>query len=127
MPILIIEDEPQLQFVLRQILSLKGHQSVVAGTAGEALAQLRSNAKFSLILLDVGLPDMGCDRLLSEITALTKNTIPVLAVSGSPDLFDMKFPPCVVGAVAKPFDFAELLGTVERFTGRSHAEASATP
>jgi two-component system alkaline phosphatase synthesis response regulator PhoP len=54
--ILVIEDEPDIQTLLRFNLEKEGHHVVVAGNGETGLHELRRQA-FDLVLLDLMLPD----------------------------------------------------------------------
>ncbi len=61
--ILIIDDEPALRQTLGAILKRSGYYPVLAGTGQEGLEKLEGDS-FSLIFLDIKLPDvMGVDLL----------------------------------------------------------------
>jgi DNA-binding response OmpR family regulator len=54
--VLVIEDEPDLQELLRFNLQKEGHTVAVAGTGSDGLHELRRQP-FDLVLLDLMLPD----------------------------------------------------------------------
>jgi DNA-binding NtrC family response regulator len=116
--ILIVDDEPQIQAVLEQILKLRGLRGVAASTGKGALEALAAR-RFSLALIDLNLPDMSGVELAEKIGMLAQGKVPVIIISGDPDLENLRLPPCVVATLGKPFDFASLLLQVERFL--SHA------
>ena len=61
--ILIIDDEPALRQTLGAILKRSGYVPVLAGTGQEGLEKMEGDS-FSLIFLDIKLPDvMGVDLL----------------------------------------------------------------
>jgi DNA-binding NtrC family response regulator len=111
--ILIVDDEPQIQAVLEQILKLRGLCSVAASTGKGALEAL-SARRFSLVLIDLNLPDMSGVELAEKIGLLSQGKLPVIIISGDPDLENLRLPPCVVATLEKPFNFASLLLLVER-------------
>ncbi|MGZ3650554.1 MAG: response regulator [Bdellovibrionota bacterium] len=112
--ILVVDDEEQIQVVLRQILKLDHYLVTAAHTGAQAMELLAQNHDFRLILLDLTLPDCRGLELASRIVEKTVSRIPILLISGNPELSEMKLPPGVVGAVGKPFDFAELLRLVRQ-------------
>jgi len=62
--VLVIDDEPIIQDVLRNVLAGEGHEVVSALDAGAARARLESEAPWDVVLLDVMLPDAdGLDVL----------------------------------------------------------------
>ncbi|MGZ3695498.1 MAG: response regulator [Bdellovibrionota bacterium] len=111
--ILVVDDEEQIQSLLQTILKLKKYEVTPARTGGEALEILAKKNDIKLILLDLRLPD--CDGI--ELTKRIKNEIPkripIILISGNPDLQYMELPEEVVGTIGKPFHFVELLGLIE--------------
>ena len=87
MKILIIEDHPLFVEGLRLILSDLVEEPVVlsASHAKQAMAYLESESDISLILLDIGLPEID-GRALIKIIRSHGFEQPVLVVSGSENI-----------------------------------------
>jgi len=66
--ILIVDDETVIRRLLKQRLAGEGYQCREAGSANEALAQLRSNT-VELAILDIKMPGKLGTELLPEIKA----------------------------------------------------------
>jgi DNA-binding response OmpR family regulator len=84
--ILVVEDDPEIQQFLQQVLEGGGYLVQPAASAEAALRWLREpSAKPDLVLLDIGLPDKDMDGL-SLCRALKKDAttrkIPVAVLSG---------------------------------------------
>jgi len=54
----IIEDNPDLQEILLQLLVMLGHDAIGAGDGGSGIAKARA-VRPDVILCDIGLPDMS--------------------------------------------------------------------
>ena len=70
MKILVAEDNPSTQHVLRQMLVSFGFDPHIARTAGEALfihAEHETTHPFDLLITDAGLPDMSGELLAKQI------------------------------------------------------------
>ena len=65
-PVLIVDDEPVILDSLSSFLKLKGWDVACAGSAGEALADLRQRER-PIVITDVNMPDMDGLSLLAEI------------------------------------------------------------
>jgi CheY-like chemotaxis protein len=80
--ILVVDDEPDLRFVLRRVLEMAGHHVVEAGNGADALASVR-RAPPDLVVTDVMMPVMNGVELIRELRddPATKD-IPIVAVSG---------------------------------------------
>jgi CheY-like chemotaxis protein len=84
--VLLVDDEPTLRRLFRRTLLKAGHEVVEAanGTTAIALAQ---DGAFDAVVSDIRMPDMDGIELLRRLHELAPD-LPVLLVSGSPDLID---------------------------------------
>ncbi len=109
--ILVVEDEEQLQRMLRSTLTQAGYEVSTAKTGLEALeAMVRQ--EFGVVLLDLGLPDMDGKEVISQAKAISR--APVLVISAR-DNGKEKIAALDLGAsdyVSKPFDAAELMARI---------------
>jgi len=113
--ILVIEDEPDIQTLLRFNLEKEGHQVVVAGNGETGLHELRRQA-FDLVLLDLMLPDRdGLEICKVMRSKETLSAIPIIMVTAKGDESDV-----VIGLglgaddyVTKPFRIKEVLARVK--------------
>lgn len=112
--ILVIEDEPDLQDLLRYNLQKDGHIVTVAGTGNDGLHELRRQP-FDLVLLDLMLPDRDGLEVCRIIRAdESLNAMPIIMVTAKSEESDI-----VVGLglgaddyITKPFRIKELLARV---------------
>ncbi len=82
--ILLIEDDPDTQANLCDILELDGYTVVVAGSVKETLAT-QNFAEFTAIILDRRLPDGTAEQLLPQLSRLAPNAA-VIIVTGHAEL-----------------------------------------
>ncbi len=82
--VLLVDDQDELRQLLRRAL-LKDRHEVVSASNGRAAVQLAKNSRFDVVISDVCMPDMGGVELLRELHEHDVD-LPVLLVSGSPDL-----------------------------------------
>jgi signal transduction histidine kinase/CheY-like chemotaxis protein len=115
--VLVIDDNQDVQDLLRRVLEKEGVDVTVA-SEGEVALQLAEHLKPILITLDVMMP--GLDGW-AVLTALKKNPltldIPVVVVS----MVDNKPMAAALGAadyVTKPFDREKIIQILERYTNR---------
>jgi len=113
--ILIVEDNEKNLKLLRDVLQVKGYQTVEAGTAEAGLALARDR-KPGLILMDIQLPGMsGIDALKALRADPGTSSIPVIAVTASvmqqdrQQIMDAGFN----GFIEKPVNLRALLETVQ--------------
>ena len=103
--LLVIDDEPQLQQLLRAFFVQRGFRVNTASTAHDALAQL-DRVKTDVVLLDLRLPDSSGLEVLSVVKAKFPD-VRVVVISGLSDGPTIK-EAMHRGAsdyLAKPFDF----------------------
>ena len=109
--ILIVEDEEQLQRMLRSALTQAGYMVVTARSGLEALEQLVRN-EFGVVLLDLGLPDMDGKEVIAQARSISRAPMLVVSARGSER---EKIAALDLGAndyVAKPFDMGELMARI---------------
>jgi diguanylate cyclase (GGDEF)-like protein len=127
--ILLVDDDPAIRMICREVLEGVGY--AVAEAAGGVEAQTEAKRfRPDLVVLDVMMPDVDgftlAQRLREELsTVLT----PVIFLSARGRTAD-KVRAFKLGAedyLVKPFDSAELLARVEKALARRDAELSASP
>jgi DNA-binding response OmpR family regulator len=114
--ILIIDDSPIMQKLLRKILPAEGYECMVAGAGAAGLSACAAK-KPDLVLLDVNLPDgNGIDICRSLKSDLQLRHIPVLLLTGEAQSVEDRIAGLEAGAddyVIKPFNVKELLSRVK--------------
>ena len=116
--ILIVDDEPQIQNLLKVALTAAGYDILRATDGSEAIRQVASAAP-DAVLLDLGLPDMDGKDALREIRRFSK--VPVIVLSAR-DRESEKIDSLDSGAddyVEKPFGMGELMARLR--TALRHA------
>ncbi len=83
-PILIVDDDPKLRFTLSVILKRAGYAIAAVPCAKDALRLLQRYA-FSMIILDLIMPDMDGLSLLSAVRR-TFPKLPVIILTGDDSL-----------------------------------------
>lgn len=125
--ILLVEDNPDLAFGLRNNLEIEGYDIEVATDGQVALDQARGRA-FDLIILDLTLPVIDGYRVLRTLRD-EGITVPVLILSARGEEAD-KVRGFRLGAddyVTKPFSLLELLARVEAILRRRTAAGETAP
>lgn len=109
--ILIIDDEPQIRKFLDIALRAQGYQVQVAENGMQGLEILATRGA-DLLILDLGLPDMEGQQVLTEMRLWSD--IPVIVLSARPDE-NQKIKLLDAGAndyVTKPFSIQELCARI---------------
>ena len=109
--ILVVEDEPSILDNITYALQTEGFEPLCCGTGKDA-REFLDKENISLIILDIGLPDVNGFDLLRDIRK--KTSIPVIVVTARSDEID-RIVGLEIGAddyVTKPFSPRELTARV---------------
>ena len=121
--ILIIEDNEKNRKLARDVLQVKGYQTIESETAEEGL-ELALEKSPALILMDIQLPGIDGITALKRLRAEPKTkSIPVIAITASAMTHNRQtmLAEGFDGYQTKPFSLKDFLGEVEKVlaTGRS--------
>ena len=112
--ILIVEDNPRNMKLVRDVLQVKGYQTLEAGTAEEGIALAQAHSP-DLVLMDIQLPGMNGIEALGVLRANPATArIPVIAVTASVMQQDRKLITAAGfdGYIGKPINLKEFLTAV---------------
>jgi CheY-like chemotaxis protein len=114
--ILIVDDEPDLRYLLRRVFERAGHIVTDAGHGEAALESVRGTLP-DLVVTDMMMPVMDGAELIRRLRADPATAqIPILAATGDPRL--------AVGAdavLSKPYQSAQLLAAVNSLLAQKAA------
>jgi DNA-binding NtrC family response regulator len=124
--ILIIDDDPDMLWVLESVLRCNNFEVSLASTGAEAIA-ISPETKFDLALLDAKLPDMDGLKIASLIKASNPST-KIVMVSGYYYEHDDKIQEAlktglIIHFIPKPFSNGAVLKAID--IARSVPEAQA--
>jgi two-component system KDP operon response regulator KdpE len=124
--ILVIDDEPEIRRFLD--IGLKSQQFAVleAATATEGLG-LAATGKPDLVILDLGLPDMGGMDVLRNLRTWSRIPVIVLSVRQEEREKVEAFDAGASDYVTKPFGMAELLARVRAHLRDQPAQDAGSP
>lgn len=110
--ILIVEDDPDINGLINKILIKEGYnvRQAFSGTEAKMCLEMQD---YQLILLDLMLPGMTGEEIISEIRK--KKKMPIIVISAKTAQED-KIHALKIGAddfVSKPFDVNEILARIE--------------
>lgn len=118
--VLSVDDDKNLQFVLRQYLEEDGYKVIDAHSGHELEEKLKSDS-FDVVLLDLMLPDSEGFALIGKIRQ--KTMVPIIIVSGKSDTME-KIVGLEMGAddyITKPFEMRELSARIRAVLRRGQA------
>jgi len=113
--ILVIDDEPLVRSLLKQVLETRGHTVTEAGNGKEGVRSFREN-DVDLVITDHGMPVMnGLDAAFR--IKKQKPQIPVLLITGWEAEIDtaLQKPSGIDEVITKPFDLEKIVSLVEAY------------
>jgi two-component system KDP operon response regulator KdpE len=105
---LVIDDEPQIQRLMMTILEANGYRVAAASSGREGLTTVAQH-RHDLIILDLGLPDVGGIDVLKQIREWTQTPVVILTVQDSEPEKVEALDSGADDYVTKPFNTNELL------------------
>ena len=113
--ILIVDDEPDIREVVKDVLEDEGYQ-VATAESGDSARQIRKESRFDLVLLDIWMPGTDEITLLKEWSQDEALRAPTIMISGHGNV-ETAVEAIRYGAydfLEKPLSTAKLLVTVSR-------------
>ena len=112
-PILVVDDEPDMCWVIECILRSQGYE-VVAVLSGEEACYQLANRDFFFVFMDAKLPDMDGLDVVRHAHAIKPGSVRVVLVSGyhyhdDPVIRQAFDEGLICGFLAKPFTHSDLL------------------
>ncbi|WP_062188428.1 diguanylate cyclase domain-containing protein [Ferrovum myxofaciens] len=120
--ILVVDDDAHLRKTLADILRVKGYETVVAANGAEAIAAAKHET-FSLLLIDLMLPDMSGLEVMARIKAIAPLTEAII-LTGHASM-DTAIKATGQGAfsyVLKPYQMDDLLQKIKHGTEHQLAQ-----
>lgn len=120
--VLVIDDEPQIQKLLR--IALESNDLLVRqATTGRDGILMAANHPPDLILLDIGLPDTSGHEVLKELRGWYTKAILIFSVQDSEADIVRALDNGATDYIAKPFRTGELLARIRAAIRRNTADA----
>jgi CheY-like chemotaxis protein len=113
--VLVVDDEPQVAWVLRFSLEHEGYRTYTASNGLEALEELERHHP-KVMVLDLMMPEMDGWAVLKEMNKLPVAERPRVVIVSALTGPDDKTKATALGAdafVPKPFDVEELIGVLD--------------
>lgn len=117
--VLVVDDEPDLCWVLSHLVQSRGWSVKILNTGEEAREALLK-FDFGLVFLDAKLPDLNGLEVLSSLRKAGKRYPPVIMVSGyhysdDPVICEAIQQGVINAFIAKPFEMQDIFGILDRF------------
>ena len=119
-PILMVEDEPAIQFAMKRLLELSGYQVDVASNGSEALEMLKEN-DYALVLMDCMMPVMdgyeATAAIRDQTSKVRNHAIPIIVLTGNAMRDDRE--KCLAAGMddylSKPIEFPKLFAMLKKW------------
>lgn len=116
--VLVVDDEPVLREIVREILHEEGY-GVIEAADGRVMLEIMESARPDLVLMDVMMPGVDGREAYQQLRLRPEHRdIPVVMMSAG--VRPVRLDPSIAGFMAKPFDLTQLVELVARLIGRPH-------
>lgn len=121
--ILVVDDESRMRKLVRDFLAKGGYEVVEAGDGSQAVETFFAQNDFSLVILDIMMPQMDGWSVCREIRQLSQ--VPIIMLTAKSDERDelLGFQLGVDEYISKPFSPKILVARVEAILRRSSQSA----
>ena len=119
--ILIVDDDKDLSFIISETLKKYGY-TVTAAYSAEMAYDLLENNTYSIVILDINLPDSSGFEICKEIRKMSK--VPIIFASARSSVTD-KVDGLDMGGdfyLSKPYTLKELVATVNALVRRCYGD-----
>jgi DNA-binding response OmpR family regulator len=106
-PVLVVEDDPRVRWIIRETLEEEGLQVVAAADGWEAL-EIAARQRPALVILDWTLPRLNGDEVAAGMRAAFGTTVPILVISGDGRAAEHAWRVRAFSCLHKPFAMDEL-------------------
>jgi len=125
--VLVVEDDPSVRLLVREVLDELHYVPVEASDASEAIPILQSARPIDLMVSDVGLPGMN-GRQLAEVAREHRPNLPILFVTGYAENAAVRagFLGDNMGMITKPFALDSLAAKIDEMISAKGDRTTAT-
>jgi CheY-like chemotaxis protein len=113
--LMLVDDDEDIREVVRLFLEIDGYRVTTATDGVDALEQLKTCERPSLILLDLMMPRMDGEQFMKTLRTSPFGNIPVVIMSGYREAADKARQLNGNCCLIKPVEFDELMAVVHRF------------
>ena len=117
--ILVVDDEPVLRAIVREILHEEGY-AVIEAADGRVMLEIMARERPDLVLMDVMMPGVDGRDAYRQLRSRPENRdVPVVMMSAAVQSHGLD--PSIAGFVPKPFDITDLIELVTRLIGHPNS------
>jgi len=121
--VLIVDDEPTVRMLIKDVLDEMGYISLEAGDGAAALKILQSDARIDLLITDVGLPGGMNGRQVADAARVARSDLTILFITGYAEnaVLSHGHLPSGMHVLTKPFRMEALAGRVQELVAKETA------
>src|SRR5918994_3059876 len=117
--VLVVDDEPVLRGIMREILNEEGY-AVIEAADGHVMLEIMTRERPDLVLMDVMMPGVDGREAYRQLRSRPENRdVPVVMMSAAVQSHGLD--PSIAGFVPKPFDIPDLITLVVRRIGHPNS------
>jgi CheY-like chemotaxis protein len=121
--VLVVDDEPVLRTIVREILNEEGY-AVIEAADGRGMLEIVERERPDLVLMDVMMPGVDGREAYRQLRSHSDHQdVPVVMMSAAVQPHGLD--PSIAGFMAKPFDLNQLVELVVRLIGHPHTNGCA--
>lgn len=115
--VLVVDDDADNRDTLAEVLTDEGHSVRSTSNGAEALALIQGGLHPDVVLLDLVMPEMSGDELITRLRGSEAASIPIVVLSAKQDWQ----PPEGVQCLRKPVELNSILEAMRSFEPRAGA------
>ncbi len=118
--LLVVDDDPQVRDMIRDILSNAGHRVIVATDGADGVEKFKADPSFDVVITDLAMPKLN-GLQLARVCKTLRPAVPVVMLTGWGVLLteDELAEHGVDEVLSKPVRMDQVLGTVASVRGRT--------
>jgi two-component system, OmpR family, response regulator CpxR len=109
--VLVVDDDADNRDTLAEVLTDEGHSVRTTSNGADALALIQSGFHPDVVLLDLVMPGMSGDELITRLRSTDAAEIPILVLSAKQDWQ----PPEGVRCLRKPIELGRILEAMRAY------------
>jgi CheY-like chemotaxis protein len=119
--VMVVDDDEDIRAVLKLFLEAEGYRVITAADGREALQQLQTPERPSLILLDLMMPGMDGEQFMKAVRRTPLASIPVVIMSGHREAADKVIELNANCCLMKPVEYDDLTALIHRLAPNGQA------
>ena len=121
--IMVVDDEEVIRNMVKDFLSDKGYEIILASNGTEALDKFRQNeGKVDLVLLDMVLPEKSGMEILEDLRQINPRVKTILTSGYDRNITENNLDEDITSFLQKPFRIATLINKITELMGTSQPE-----